>query len=284
MKGPFSIEWLSQSSRDTASQTTRTSAGTWPSSAQAGLCSSSTAPESLPGFYCSKREAGADARQTAHGSPSAQGQGPSSSAQSAPHNTQAEVGFSSSADEEETSGYESEGGGSPSRAVAENAAADSPAASRRPRTAFTVEQINRLEKAFKKNAYLGSHDKAELCQRLRLSDKQIRNWFQNRRMKLKRTLQDALAQACQAKVASQLMHYPELQAFRSSPYPNYYPVQETTAPYLPPSGLHYTSSPAVGAIPALPVDSLYQFSGLPCLVPPPGGPPLMPYQPYPPHY
>ncbi|XP_048877471.1 ventrally expressed dharma/bozozok antagonist isoform X2 [Brienomyrus brachyistius] len=224
----------------------------------------------------------------AHSSPSApgQGQGPSSSTQSAPapHNTQAEVGFSSSAEEEETSGYESEGGGSPLPAVAGKEAAESPTTSRRPRTAFTAEQITRLEKAFKKNAYLGTHDKAELSQRLRLSDKQIRNWFQNRRMKLKRTLQDALAQACQAKVASHLMQYPELQAFRSSPYPNYYPVQETTASYLPASGLHYTSSPAVGAIAALPVDSLYQFNGLPCLVPPPGGPPLMPYQPYPPHY
>ncbi|KAL0183089.1 hypothetical protein M9458_022464, partial [Cirrhinus mrigala] len=75
-----------------------------------------------------------------------------------------EPGFSSSTEEEETSGYESEGGRSLSPGAPKEPAP--------PRTAFTAEQINSLERAFKRNAYLGAQDKAELCKRLNLSDKQ----------------------------------------------------------------------------------------------------------------
>lgn len=106
---------------------------------------------------------------------------------------------------------------------------------------------------------------------------QIRNWFQNRRMKLKRTVQDALAHACQANVASQLMHYPELQSFRPAPYPSFYPAQESQAPYMCPPNIHYTPS----VVPTLSANALYQYrcpQGLPVT---PSNPALMqPYQPY----
>lgn len=78
--------------------------------------------------------------------------------------------------EEETSGYESEGSRSRSPSAHAKPAPSlpaSPPAGRRPRTAFTAEQIDVLERAFKKNAYLGTQDKAELCRKLRLSDKQV---------------------------------------------------------------------------------------------------------------
>lgn len=100
---------------------------------------------------------------------------------------------------------------------------------------------------------------------------QIRNWFQNRRMKLKRTVQDALAHACQANVASQLMHYPELQSFRPAPYPSYYPAQESPSPYMCPPNIHYTPSVA----PTLSANALYQYrcpQGLPVA---PSNPALM---------
>lgn len=89
------------------------------------------------------------------------------------------MGLSSSVEEEETSGYESEGARSLSPATPQDTPATSPDTSpvtgRRPRTAFTTEQINQLEKAFKRNTYLGTHDKAELCKKLNLSDKQVSN-------------------------------------------------------------------------------------------------------------
>lgn len=55
----------------------------------------------------------------------------------------------------------------------EPAPSTSPGTGRRARTAFTAEQIDSLERAFKRNAYLGAQDKAELCKRLNLSDKQV---------------------------------------------------------------------------------------------------------------
>lgn len=88
----------------------------------------------------------------------------------------AEAGVAS-ATEEETSGYESEGGQSLSPSSPDDCTPGSPPASppsgRRPRTAFTAEQISTMEKAFKRNAYLGTKDKAELCRKLKLSDKQV---------------------------------------------------------------------------------------------------------------
>lgn len=76
-------------------------------------------------------------------------------------------------------------------------------------------------------------------------------------MKLKRTVQDSLAHACQANVASHMMHYSDLHSFRAASYPSYYPaVQETPAPYGP--GFHYSPAPAGG----LPVEALYQYSTL----------------------
>lgn len=94
-------------------------------------------------------------------------------------------------------------------------------------------------------------------------------------MKLKRTVQDALAQACQANVASHLVHYPELQAYRPAPYPRY---QESLAPassYGHPHNLQYGS----------PLDPFYQYSSLPGVVLPSGSAPLMgSYPAYPQYY
>ncbi|XP_066506246.1 ventrally expressed dharma/bozozok antagonist [Hoplias malabaricus] len=275
MKGHFSIEWLSQSSQVPSSPTVINHLSSWITTASDRASTSGTVPESLPGFY-SRR---VDSTEAQEAQPEAVGPVHSFTASSKqeistsnPENGQhaPESDFSSGTEEEETSGYESEGGRSLSPVVSKQPTPSvSPATGRRARTAFTAEQIESLEKAFKRNAYLGAQDKAELCKRLSLSDKQIRNWFQNRRMKLKRTVQDALAHACQANVASQLIHFPELQSYRPAPYPSYYPPQEAAASYLCPTNLHYAPSPAT-SIPALPVNPLYQYRS----------PTNNPYQPY----
>ncbi|XP_072515224.1 ventrally expressed dharma/bozozok antagonist [Salminus brasiliensis] len=295
MKGHFSIEWLSQSSQTPSSQRTgqhhlHQHSSSWLSTASSDRASTSgTNPESLPGFY-SRRAESTEAQeiQPEQTGPANGFLAPLQQETSTgnPENVQLapELGFSSGTEEEETSGYESEGGRSLSPMASKQPAPSvSPATGRRARTAFTVEQIESLERAFKRNAYLGAQDKAELCKRLSLSDKQIRNWFQNRRMKLKRTVQDALAHACQANVASQLIHYPELQTFRPAPYPSYYPPQDATAPYLCPPSLHYAPSTttAIPAVQALPVNPLYQYRSPQSLPVAPGNPTLMgTYQPY----
>lgn len=119
---------------------------------------------------------------------------------------------------------------------------------------------------------------------------QIRNWFQNRRMKLKRTMQDALAHACQASAVPQLLHYPELQAYRPGPYPRFTPAAAVAAPegpaaasFIHPHGLQY--SPAMPSVPALSLDSYYQYSSIPGVVLPPATTPLMgSYPAYPQYY
>ncbi|XP_056388295.1 homeobox protein vent1-like [Hyla sarda] len=61
---------------------------------------------------------------------------------------------------------------------------------RRLRTAFTTEQITTLENTFQKHRYLGASERRKLAAKLHLSEVQIKTWFQNRRMKHKREIQE----------------------------------------------------------------------------------------------
>ncbi|XP_010864545.2 ventrally expressed dharma/bozozok antagonist [Esox lucius] len=294
MRGHFSIEWLAQSSQASSSPSAPSGISPGP------INTSGTRPESLPGFYCQKRTEKQDyqARRgqglTPQNNPVLAGPETGthpkrSSSLHQIHNHQvSEPGLVSVTDEEETSGYESEGGRSLSPIAPLNCTPTSPSrsppsppAGRRPRTVYTEEQINSLEVAFKRNAYLGTQEKAELCSGLNLTDKQIRNWFQNRRMRMKRMIQDALAHACQAKVASHLLHYP----YRPGPYPACHPHHAgneggSAAPFLHP---HYGSTPVGPGLTSLPtLDSFYQYTSLPSLVMPStvSNPALGPYQTY----
>ncbi|CAL8299526.1 unnamed protein product [Merluccius merluccius] len=85
-----------------------------------------------------------------------------------------------------SSGYESEA------AVSEGPSSAGPP-QRRLRTKFTPEQIHRLERIFNKHKYLDAGERINTAQKLNLSETQIRTWFQNRRMKLKREVQDVRA-------------------------------------------------------------------------------------------
>ncbi|NWI88769.1 ANF1 protein, partial [Pitta sordida] len=58
---------------------------------------------------------------------------------------------------------------------------------RRPRTAFTRNQIEVLENVFKINSYPGIDIREELAHKLDLDEDRIQIWFQNRRAKLKRS-------------------------------------------------------------------------------------------------
>ncbi|XP_073690628.1 ventral expressed homeobox [Garra rufa] len=61
---------------------------------------------------------------------------------------------------------------------------------RRVRTKFSSDQISRLEKTFCKHKYLGATQRRKIAEKLELSETQVKTWFQNRRMKLKREVQD----------------------------------------------------------------------------------------------
>ncbi|OQV20653.1 putative Homeobox protein B-H2 [Hypsibius exemplaris] len=57
---------------------------------------------------------------------------------------------------------------------------------RKPRTAFTDQQLQLLEKSFEAQRYLSVQDRMELAAKLQLADSQVKCWFQNRRTKWKR--------------------------------------------------------------------------------------------------
>ncbi|KAJ3610224.1 hypothetical protein NHX12_022318 [Muraenolepis orangiensis] len=95
-----------------------------------------------------------------------------------------------------SSGYESEAALSECPSVDETSDGDQRDGflQRRLRTKFTPEQINKLEKIFGKRKYLDAGERLKTAQKLNLSETQIRTWFQNRRMKLKREVQDMRAE------------------------------------------------------------------------------------------
>lgn len=67
---------------------------------------------------------------------------------------------------------------------------DSPIPKKKNRTIFTNSQLVQLEMYYSSNKYLQIEDRPVLSKRLKLSQTQIKWWFQNRRMKEKRQIKN----------------------------------------------------------------------------------------------
>ncbi|XP_013889224.1 transcription factor LBX1 [Austrofundulus limnaeus] len=78
---------------------------------------------------------------------------------------------------------------------------NAPKKRRKSRTAFTNHQIYELEKRFLYQKYLSPADRDQIAQQLGLSNAQVITWFQNRRAKLKRDLEEMKADVESARAA-----------------------------------------------------------------------------------
>lgn len=57
---------------------------------------------------------------------------------------------------------------------------------KRPRTAFTAEQLQRLKAEFQASRYITEQRRQALAHELKLNESQIKIWFQNKRAKIKK--------------------------------------------------------------------------------------------------
>lgn len=78
---------------------------------------------------------------------------------------------------------------------------NTPKKRRKSRTAFTNHQIYELEKRFLYQKYLSPADRDQIAQQLGLTNAQVITWFQNRRAKLKRDLEEMKADVESAKAS-----------------------------------------------------------------------------------
>ncbi|KAL3268057.1 hypothetical protein HHI36_007186 [Cryptolaemus montrouzieri] len=77
-----------------------------------------------------------------------------------------------------------------------------PKKKRKSRTAFTNHQIFELEKRFLYQKYLSPADRDEIASSLGLTNAQVITWFQNRRAKLKRDMEELKKEVESASILS----------------------------------------------------------------------------------
>ncbi|VVD00257.1 T-cell leukemia homeobox protein 3 [Leptidea sinapis] len=106
---------------------------------------------------------------------------------------------------------------------------------KKPRTSFTRLQIAELEKRFHKQKYLASAERASLAKTLKMTDAQVKTWFQNRRTKWRR--QTAEEREAERQAANRLMLSLQAEALSKG----YMPEPPAGAPL---SALHYQNAPS----------------------------------------
>uniref|UniRef100_A0A8C5PL39 Homeobox domain-containing protein n=1 Tax=Leptobrachium leishanense TaxID=445787 RepID=A0A8C5PL39_9ANUR len=158
----------------------------------------------------------------------------------------------------------------------ESVTSEEDSSSSRPRTKFSEEQLQELEKSFTENRYIGASEKKRLSNVLKLSETQIKTWFQNRRMKFKRQRQDARVDAFFSRLYLPYYSYSDVQTPSCSLQPDLampVPFPPPPPPPLPPQpgSLPYNSMHPVrpgisGHHPAPPILPPTNYG--PCPLPP----------------
>ncbi|KAF7644477.1 hypothetical protein LDENG_00221360 [Lucifuga dentata] len=111
---------------------------------------------------------------------------------------------------------------------------------RKARTAFSDQQLARLERNFQKQKYLNVQDRMELAATLQLSDTQVKTWYQNRRTKWKRHSAAGLELLAEADRMFPPPHYLFLPAPPQPPPPRTVPAAPRPDPHQPPPAMRPT--------------------------------------------
>ncbi|KPJ05202.1 T-cell leukemia homeobox protein 3 [Papilio xuthus] len=112
---------------------------------------------------------------------------------------------------------------------------------KKPRTSFTRLQIAELEKRFHKQKYLASAERASLAKTLKMTDAQVKTWFQNRRTKWRR--QTAEEREAERQAANRLMLSLQAEALSKGYMP------EPPPGAAPLSALHYQNAASTASAP-----------------------------------
>ncbi|XP_023696960.1 T-cell leukemia homeobox protein 1 isoform X1 [Paramormyrops kingsleyae] len=89
-----------------------------------------------------------------------------------------------------------------------------PPKKKKPRTSFTRLQICELEKRFHRQKYLASAERATLAKALKMTDAQVKTWFQNRRTKWRR--QTAEEREAERQQANRILMQLQQEAFQKT--------------------------------------------------------------------
>ncbi|XP_028649247.1 homeobox protein vent1-like [Erpetoichthys calabaricus] len=110
---------------------------------------------------------------------------------------------------------------------------------RKLRTKFTYEQIHKLEKTFSSHKYLGASERIKIAAKLNLSETQIKTWFQNRRMKLKREAQDNCPDYFYRSPVAHQIVYPAVASMQHFSFPQQHIFHPSYPAVEHPSTLHF---------------------------------------------